>query len=223
MNPTLDVTASFTEFDILVCLVIAMFTAAAFLRGFIHSMANMVFGWLGAGLIAFFLFPHVEDFLLEVFGTGGTMRVLAIGTLYFLCLAGAIFINSLIMDFSKDHRGSMMDRLVGLVFGIIKGVVVVSSLHLAVVRMVDEEPKWLTRGQTYAFTHWGYVELHDIIYSKDTVIKEGDKKRDNTEKAKEQAREEAKEAAKKLVKEQLDNAAKKLGDVKKNSSDSNTP
>ena len=119
--------------DIVVLAVIALSTLLALGRGFVKEVLS-VFGWIGAAvgtLLIFFYVPQVREF----FGKQITEPVLAD-----IACAVAIFVVLLIvLGFfnhaiaSRVHASSLgpLDKSLGLVFGLARGVVLVALAHMA--------------------------------------------------------------------------------------------
>jgi membrane protein required for colicin V production len=119
--------------DIVVLAVIALSTLLALGRGFVKEVLS-VFGWIGAAvgtLLIFFYVPQVRGF----FGKQITEPVLAD-----IACAVAIFVVLLIvLGFfnhaiaSRVHASSLgpLDKSLGLVFGLARGVVLVALAHMA--------------------------------------------------------------------------------------------
>jgi membrane protein required for colicin V production len=119
--------------DIVVLAVIALSTLLALGRGFVKEVLS-VFGWIGAAvgtLLIFFYVPQIREF----FGKQITEPVLAD-----IACAVAIFVVLLIvLGFfnhaiaSRVHASSLgpLDKSLGLVFGLARGIVLVALAHMA--------------------------------------------------------------------------------------------
>ena len=118
--------------DIIVIAVIAISALIAFLRGFVREILT-IGSWLGAAIVTLYLFPvlrtHFEDWI------SNKMAADIVG-------AVAIFIGSLVVFSVISHfaagliRGSALtavDRSLGLVFGLVRGAVMVSLAYMIVV------------------------------------------------------------------------------------------
>lgn len=175
-----------TAFDVAVLVIIGLSIILAFGRGF-ATVALSLLAWVAtilavvfAGeLITPYLRPYVEP---EWLADTVTYSVLFVGGLMILkWLAG------LIGTAIKKSPVGFLDRSLGALFGLVRGMVLVSALYFGFTKLVPgEEPVWIENAQTKPLVAWGSEMLASIVG--DVLGKEpGDFGNDYLEKAKEAA------------------------------------
>ena len=125
--------------DISVLVVLGLSTLLAFSRGFVRELLSIL-SWVGATIITIFFFPsalpiaeaQIADDLLAKIATGVVLFVVSLFVLGFV----NHFISSRVQ---KSVLGSI-DRLLGLVFGVVRGVIVVALAHMAMT-LIFPDPK----------------------------------------------------------------------------------
>ena len=152
-----------TAFDIAVLVIIGLSSVLAFGRGF-ATVALSLLAWVAtilavvfAGeLITPYLRPYVEP---EWLADTVTYAVLFIGGLFILkWLAG------LIGGAIKNSPIGFLDRSLGALFGLVRGIVLVSALYFGFTKLVPgEEPTWMKQAQTKPLVTWGSEMLAAIV------------------------------------------------------------
>lgn len=146
---------SLTAFDIAVLVIIGLSVVMAFGRGF-ATVALSLLAWVAtiigvvfAGeVIVQYVRPYVEpEWLADTITYAG----LFIGGLLLLkWLAG--FIGGAI----KNSPVGFLDRSLGALFGLLRGMVLVSALYFGFTKLVPgDEPTWISNAQTKPLVAWG--------------------------------------------------------------------
>lgn len=154
--------STLTAFDIAVLVVIGLSIILAFGRGF-ATVALSLLAWIAtivgvvfAGeLIVPYVRPYIEPaWLADTITYAG----LFIGGLILLkWLAG------LIGGMIKNSPVGFLDRSLGALFGLLRGMVLVSALYFAFTKLVPgDEPKWIADAQTKPLVAWGAEMLSSI-------------------------------------------------------------
>lgn len=180
------VEAQFNVFDSVVIGVFFLSCLVAFFRGFIREILSLG-AWVGAGIITLYFFPHSTEFMKnhmknEAMAAG----IGALGT-YICALFGISLINSVIIRYVKTGAEvGMLDNLLGLTFGAVRGAFIVSLGFLILTFMMPEEsyPDWLKEAQTRDLAEYGARVLakaapeyvHDLTTLKDGIQKVADEK-----------------------------------------------
>jgi membrane protein required for colicin V production len=119
--------------DIVVLAVIALSTLLALGRGFVKEMLS-IFGWIGAAigtLLIFFYVPQIREFFAKQI-TEPVLADIACAVAIFVVLLIVLgFFNHAIA--SRVHASSLgpLDKSLGLVFGLVRGIVLVALAHMA--------------------------------------------------------------------------------------------
>jgi len=150
--------SSFNEYDVVVLLVILASSLLSLLRGFIREFFSL-FAWLGAGLITFLYFSKAATLLGGYFESKTAAKIIAIVGIYIVSLILIHIVNVIILDFAREVRLGMIDRTLGLAFGFVRGLIIVSIIHFAIMTKAEgenrPEPSWLTEAKTYNLTAFG--------------------------------------------------------------------
>ena len=175
--------------DIVVLAVIALSTLLALGRGFVKEMLS-IFGWIGAAigtLLIFFYVPQIREFFAKQI-TEPVLADIACAVAIFVVLLIVLgFFNHAIA--SRVHASSLgpLDKSLGLVFGLVRGIVLVALAHMAMTDWFmpnkDQRPDVINQARTEPYV----AMAADFIKSKipqewkdraSAVFDEGSKKVD---------------------------------------------
>lgn len=140
--------------DIVVLAVIALSTLLALGRGFVKEVLS-IFGWIGAAigtLLIFFYVPQIRAFFAKQI-TEPVLADIACAVAIFVVLLIVLgFFNHAIA--SRVHASSLgpLDKSLGLVFGLVRGVVLVALAHMAMtdwfIPNKDQRPDVVNQART---------------------------------------------------------------------------
>ena len=128
--------------DYIILGILFVSTCISFFRGFVKEILSLI-AWAGAMWIAVSFTPQVS-ILIENQITNESIRLVAafLG-LFIATLFVASLTNTLISQLVKKTGLSGTDRMVGLIFGLARGGVIVSVIVLvAGITNVPQEPWW---------------------------------------------------------------------------------
>ncbi|HKP25845.1 MAG TPA: CvpA family protein [Dongiaceae bacterium] len=119
--------------DIVVLAVIALSTLLALGRGFVKEMLS-IFGWIGATigtLLIFVYVPQIREFFAKQITEPVLAEIACAVTIFVVLLIVLGFFNHAIA--SRVHASSLgpLDKSLGLVFGLVRGVVLVALAYMA--------------------------------------------------------------------------------------------
>jgi membrane protein required for colicin V production len=146
--------------DIVVLAVIALSALLALGRGFVKEVLS-VFGWIGAAIgtfVIFFYVPQVRAFANKQIAEPLFADIVCAISLFVVLLILLGFINHTIS--SRIHGSSLgpLDKSLGLVFGLVRGVVLVALAHMAMTDWLlpnkQERPDVINQARTEP-----YVEM----------------------------------------------------------------
>lgn len=159
----MDVTTTLTAFDVAVLLIIGLSTIMAFGRGFATVALSLaawfvtIVGVVFLGELATpYMRPYVEpQWLADTL----TYAVLFIGGLFLLkWLAG------LIGGIIKNSPVGFLDRSLGALFGLLRGMVLVSALFFGFTKFFPgDEPDWIKNAETRPLVSWGAEMLSTLV------------------------------------------------------------
>lgn len=152
----MDSTSGLTEFDIAVLIIVLLSSVFATLRGFIKELLVLV-SWIGSAAITIYSFPYAADFMGDWFQDSKVVNIIAIILVFLGILTLISIVNAMILDNLREMRLGMIDRSTGLLFGLVRGVLIASVIHFAIIilHQDDEGPDWLTGSETYQITKVG--------------------------------------------------------------------
>jgi len=119
--------------DIVVLAVIALSTLLALGRGFVKEVLS-IFGWIGAAigtLLIFFYVPEAKEFARKQIAEPVLADIACAVAIFVVLLIVLGFFNHAIA--SRVHASSLgpLDKSLGLVFGLLRGVILVALAHMA--------------------------------------------------------------------------------------------
>jgi membrane protein required for colicin V production len=155
---------SMNIFDAIILGVLGLSALVAFFRGFVREILSLG-AWVGAAIITIYLFPESAQLAKkyvksEQVAAGGA----ALGT-YICALITLSLINSVIIRYIKTgEEVGIIDNLIGLLFGGIRGVFIVSLAFLIMSAVVPKEnpPVWLKTSITKPYLQEGAQILAKI-------------------------------------------------------------
>ncbi len=145
-----DAQLSINLFDGIVFGLLFMLAMLSMFRGFIREVLSFI-GWVGAAFITLHsvkgvsnsILPHVDSpMVATIIGTMGT---------YFIALFGISLFSRLILRYVKEGTDvGAADNILGLIFGIFKGWIIIVLGFLVYSQVVGKEeyPDWLKTAYT---------------------------------------------------------------------------
>lgn len=130
----------FTFADIIVFAIIGASVMFSFFFGFVWEV--LFFGsWIGAGLAAYLGFPHVSPWVEEQVGYGLASDVIAaLGVFIATLVVLMIMTQSISARIRRTGAISIADRVLGLLFGLVRGGLVVIALWLVIDYAAPNDP-----------------------------------------------------------------------------------
>lgn len=151
-------------FDAVVVGILLISCVFAFFRGFVREVLSLG-AWIGAGIVTLYYFPSATEKLLPYFKTPVVAAGFATLGLYLVALMGFSLINMFIIKFLKsgDEVGPT-DNILGLIFGAMRGVFIVTlGFFLLVVALPEKEyPDWLKASVTLPYVEKGTAVLVSV-------------------------------------------------------------
>lgn len=139
------VEASLNIFDLIVFFVIFLSGIIAFFRGFLKEVMSLG-AWFAASAITVYAFEDVSKMLEPMVGSGTVAGAIAamglfIGSLIII----SIFTMVLIRYLKKSNEVGFVDNGLGLVFGVLRGILIVALSYYVMSIMLCERdyPQWV--------------------------------------------------------------------------------
>ena len=114
--------------DLVVIGVVVVSGLAAFARGLVHEVLA-IGAWIGAGFFAVWAAPFVGDRFLHWFGPDfGKMA--ALGAMFVVALVVLSVLSSIVGGLLRMSALGTVDRTLGVVFGLVRGVVLIAFAYI---------------------------------------------------------------------------------------------
>ena len=179
-------------FDLIVLLILLLSAGLAFARGFVREVLAIV-SWIGAALVTRFAVPHVSPIARDVFdnptvtdflrgfGYGAEHRDLiadvAGGVVVFVAaMIGFSILSTIIARTVQGSALSAVDRSLGLVFGLLRGGLVICLVYLLLVWLIPDRrdlPVWIEEARSRPLVERG-AELLLGLLPRDARAADGD-------------------------------------------------
>lgn len=144
----------FSNYDVFVLIVILMSATLATYRGLVREFFSFI-SWVGAAVLTFIFYPIAGDLLKDSLRSSVVVSMVAVTVTYFAIFFLLSGLSALVLDFSRDVRGGPLDRSAGLLFGVFRGLFIVSLLHYCVVQVQGGPPPWLEKSEFFKLSEGG--------------------------------------------------------------------
>ena len=136
MNPTL--------LDFIVVAVLLLSAILALIRGFTREVFSLL-GWVGAAAAAWFLLPYTEPYARQIVDDVLAARIIASVAVFIVVLFAITFLGSPVSGRIRESQFSSMDRLLGGLFGVVRGAVLIVLGYLVLVSFYpkDSQIPWM--------------------------------------------------------------------------------
>jgi membrane protein required for colicin V production len=153
-----------TAFDIGALAVIGLSVLIGFLRGVIKETLTLV-TWLGAGVVAFFVFPYGRELARRTIETEWLADAAALCVVFLVPLIALKVAAEVVADHIPGGTLGTVDRFAGAVFGAARGAVVVcvAYLGLAVLAAPEDHPEWVKEALILPYVKDGAVLLTRLM------------------------------------------------------------
>jgi membrane protein required for colicin V production len=145
--------------DASVLTILALSALVAFFRGFVREILSLV-AWVGAAMITLYLYPHTLEFLKHHMSTKNEHILGAISMIgtYMVALIAISMMNAILIRYLKTGMEvGILDNFLGLIFGAMRGVFIVSLGYLLITYIVpkDNPPEWIKTSFTKDYLEKG--------------------------------------------------------------------
>ncbi len=137
-------TLPFTLLDLIVIAIVLISALLALSRGFVREVLTLVC-WLGAGAVAYFAFTPLRPMVLQAVHNDLAADLVTAGVVFLVPLIVFKLVAGMITRGVEDSSMGFLDRILGLLFGIVRGVVLVAAAWLVVGLVIkpDRQPDWI--------------------------------------------------------------------------------
>ena len=141
--------------DLTVLAIVGISALLAFLRGFVREVLG-IGSWVAAGLVAWWALPYsVPQAQALVTGYPDIVRVGAFAAVFIVALILLSIVAGMVGGLVQNSILSGIDRTLGIVFGLVRGVAIVMAAYVALSLVVPPEswppPLLQARSLPYAY------------------------------------------------------------------------
>jgi membrane protein required for colicin V production len=135
--------------DIIVVTIIGLSALFGFIRGFLREVLS-IGAWILAGLATYFGLPYLRPFALKYISHELIADVATGIAIFLVVLVVASVISHVITRSVRESSLGALDRSLGILFGLVRGAVIVSVALLIVDNFYapDNRPQWLKDART---------------------------------------------------------------------------
>ena len=154
-----------STFDIAVAGVIILSGVFAFARGFVKELLSIA-SWLGATFAALYGLPYLRPVAQRFLPSGPIADAVAAIVIFVVALLVLSILTSSLARRVKASSLSAIDRTFGLIFGLLRGVLLVCVAYLAlswVVPPSGDQPIWLADSKTLPLLADGAQWLQQFV------------------------------------------------------------
>jgi membrane protein required for colicin V production len=158
-----------TAFDVVVMLIIGIAAVAGVLRGFVTEILSLI-AWVFAILAIRIFFEPASALAAEATGTESGGAILAFVLLFLVTFVGFRFLARNLGARTRTSVVGPIDRVLGLGFGALKGLIGASLLFLLITLFFDvvwgartPKPEWLQSSKTYPLLRLSSAAIADFV------------------------------------------------------------
>jgi membrane protein required for colicin V production len=152
--------------DIIVIAVVLLSGLFAFARGFVKE-ALSVAAWVGAAFAALYGLPYAAPLAERFLPKGPVVDAAAGFAVFVIALVVLSFITSAVASRVKKSALSAVDRTLGLIFGLVRGVVLVCLAYIALSWALpaggQPQPTWIAQARTLPLLANGAERLRQLV------------------------------------------------------------
>jgi len=155
---------SFNFLDIALLAVVLLSGLLALLRGFVHEVLS--FGaWVGAALVSLYAFPYLQPHARKLIAIQVVADIATGVVVFLLALVLLSLVAKSLAQRVQDSSLSSLDRTLGLVFGLVRGAVLVSLAWLIFAWLVPEQqrPAWVKEARAVPMLTRGAEILRSLV------------------------------------------------------------
>ena len=152
--------------DAVFLVVVALSAIVGLSRGFVRETLSLL-AWIGAAWIALTFFPDAKLIVQGYIENELFASIIAAAGPFVIALVGLTIIARLIARFVQNNKiVGPTDRLLGLVFGVLRGVVLICLGYLFVLQLITEaetRPEWVENSRLLPHVEAGAELLQGFI------------------------------------------------------------
>lgn len=152
----------FNWVDYTIIAIIALSVLISVMRGFVREVVSLVI-WVAAIIVSFIFYQYIAGLLVNIIHSDSVRIVVSFVGLFLATLILGMLINYLIGQLVSNTGLSSTDRVLGVIFGVVRGIlVVVLLMMLAGLTPFSKEQSW---NESVLIPHFEPIEsrLKDLL------------------------------------------------------------
>jgi membrane protein required for colicin V production len=150
--------------DIIVLLVLVLSALLAFARGFVHEVLAIA-GWIGAIFATVYGLPYVRPYGRMIFENTAVADIAAGLALFLVSLIILSLITRALSQRIRNSQLNALDRSLGFVFGLARGIVLIALLYMAVdwLMPASSQPAWIREARSMPLVEGAADLLRSVV------------------------------------------------------------
>ena len=138
-----------TLLDVILLVVMLISALLAMVRGFMREVLSIA-SWAAAALLTLYAYPRLKPIVLQYFSNDIVASAVTIGGVFLGTLLIVSVITIKISDMILDSRVGALDRTLGFLFGLGRGLVIVVVAFLFFAWLVPDrsQPEWVKNAKS---------------------------------------------------------------------------
>jgi membrane protein required for colicin V production len=150
--------------DLIIILVLVLSAVFAFFRGFVHETLA-VGSWIGSAVVTLYAFPYVQPKARAHIPSPLIADLVAGIAIFLIVLVLLSVLTRVLSRRVRDSSLGPLDRSLGLIFGVVRGAVLVCIAWLMIVWILPREdmPSWITEARGLPLVERGGTLIARLI------------------------------------------------------------
>lgn len=156
--------SGFTGLDLAVMVIVAVSALIAYVRGIVHETVTLAV-WVGAVVAAYFSWPIVHEFLTGRIADPLVLVGASVAIAFIVPLIVFKIVGYLMSKWIEDSPLAVLDRYLGLVFGLARGALLAVAVYVALLFAFGtaKTPSWIEEARLRPQLNEGYAWLREQV------------------------------------------------------------
>lgn len=154
-----------TAFDLVVIGIVVLSGVFAYSRGLVREALSIA-AWVLAAFAASYAFPYALPFFDRFLPKGAIANIVAASAIFVVALVVLHMIAKALASRVKHSPLSTVDRTLGLLFGLARGLILACVVYMAVawfMRSGEPQPRWFAESRTLPYLAVGAEKLEQFF------------------------------------------------------------